>query len=151
MSTGTYIQVVLFLWNLQFIKLPGNRFTVTGCLHLFIHVLDFSIVTNDERPPFRKTAPLMNDTISFGNFLAWVAQDGIVQFQLFGKFRVVFHTVTTRGEIGNFEFANRFAVRTERQTLLRSATGKRFRKPRNHDSLFVFEIRKPVCLPITAC
>ena len=144
-------QSVLLLRNLQFSQLRSGIGAVVAGLHLFVNVFDFSIVANDEGPSFRNLATLINNTISFGNFPAGVAQNWIVQLQLFRKFRIVFYAVTTRGEIGNFEFANRFAVRTERQTLLRSATGKRFRKPRNHDSLFVFEIRKPVCLPITAC
>ena len=121
----------------------GTRF------HLLVDLQDFSIFANEDRPPEREFSFRGDHAVCTRDFTPRVAENRIIEFQLLGESSVDLGCVAARGEVGNVELANRFAVLTERLTLGRSASGKRFREPRDDDRFLSFEVRKFVSVSIT--
>ena len=96
---------------------------------------NFSVLADVKRPAIGKAA-LREHAVTLGGRFGWVAENGIVGVQGFGKRFVAlfaFHWVHAGREESYVEFANVLAALTERFALRRSATGEGFRKPSQHD------------------
>ena len=46
----------------------------------------------------------MDDPVGFGNLLAGIAQNGIVEFEFFGKTRIGLFVIAAGGEVCDVEF-----------------------------------------------
>ena len=69
----------------------------------------------------------MDHAVCFCYFLAGVAEDGVVRLNRLGEVDVALLAISgiaTGGEVGDVEFSQLFAARTERLALERSAPGK---------------------------
>ena len=121
-----------------------------GRLHTLVDVQDPAVGADNECPAFGIRPPFVDDPVRFGNVLAWIAKDRVIQFQFLREFGVVFDGVTARGEIGNVELLEFLAALTERQTFLRSAAGKGFGEPGDQDCPFAFVVRQFVRLAVAA-
>lgn len=100
--------------------------------------------------PEGKTTRIGHDAVCPGDLLSRVAKDRIVEFQGLSKRLVLVRCVATGCKVGNLEFPQGIAALTERLAFLRSATGKRFRVPRDHDDLLAGKIRQLVRLSVAA-
>jgi hypothetical protein len=80
---------------------------------LAIHVKDLTILANIERPPFRDCSTFMYHTVRLGDFLSWIAEDGIVDTKRFSKSFVVFRSICAGGKVGDIGVLESFAILTE--------------------------------------
>lgn len=108
---------------------------------LLVDVGDLTVLANDVCPAFRDGTRPVNDSVGLGNVFSRIAENRVIEFQLFRKCRVLFNAVTAGCEVGNVEFTQGFAARTERQTLLCSSTGECFGIPGDDDRLLPLEVR----------
>ena len=74
---------------------------------------DLALPIDEKCPTFGHGAPFVNHTIRLGYRLRRIAQNRIIQSQLFGELCVIFSCVTTGSEIGNIEFTQRVATLPE--------------------------------------
>ena len=130
----------LLLFYAELLEKADEIFTVGHRFHLLVNVQNPAVFANDKCPSFWHLSAFMDDAVCFRNFLSWIAENRIVEFQFFCKSGVLFDRVTAGGEVGHVVAANRIAVLTERQALFGSATGKGFREPCDHHGLFALEL-----------
>lgn len=108
-------------------------------LNFLVDVQHFTIKADYVSPSLRKRSGPADDAELFGDVFFRIAKDWVIQIQFLGKRCVVFHGITAGREVGNIEFFNSFAVRTERQAFFGSATGEGFGEPGNDDCLFALK------------
>ncbi len=141
--------LVLGFLELQLAKFLGDILTMRTDFHLVVNVGDLSLLVDEECCPTGKR-PILDKSIRLGHFPARITQNRIVKLQFFCESGIGFDVVATRSEVCDVKFAEDFAALTERLALGRSAPGKRFRKPGDHDSLLPFEIGQFVFLAVAA-
>lgn len=112
-----------------------------ACFDLLFNRQKFSVFADEKSPAPGESTAIIGDAEAACRVSCWVAEDGIVQVEFFCESGVIFSAVATRSEISDVVFAEGFTALTERFALGRSATGKRFRIPGNHDCLFSLEVR----------
>ncbi len=112
-----------------------------ACFDLLFNRQKFSVFAYEKSPAAGECTVVIGDSEAACRVSCWVAENGIVQVEFFCKSGVIFSAVTTRSEVSNVVFSKGLTALTERFALGRSATGKRFWIPGNHDSLFSLEVR----------
>ena len=81
-------------------------------LDLVVNEQNLAIFANIERRATGDLALSFIDSIGLGRDSVRIAENGIVGFQAFGKFFVLFWWIDARGKIRDIEFFERFAVIT---------------------------------------
>jgi hypothetical protein len=112
-------------------------------------VEDFAVFADVECPAEGDGALGGDDSIFLCSVFFRIAENGIVEVELFGEFGVVFLAVTAGGEVGYVEFLDG-VVRTERLALDCSAACEGFGEPGDNDGLLVFEVGEIVGLAVAA-
>jgi hypothetical protein len=103
-------------WRLQDLQLlqPGYSVGPSRCsFYLAVNVEDLSIFPNVKRPALRDGSTFMYHTVRLGDFLSWIAEDGIVDTKRFSKSFVVFRSICAGGEVGDVGVLEGFAILTE--------------------------------------
>lgn len=118
-------------------------------LHLLFDVQDLAILAHDESDSVRKSS-IVQDAVGFGNLRVRIAQDWVVEFQLFGESRVLLDRVAACCEVSDVVLTQGLTARTERFTFGRSATGEGFGIPGDNNRLLILELRKFVRLSVAA-
>ena len=134
--------------DLKFLQFGDAVLAVAGRFHLLVDEKDFSFRADVERPTLGERLPIVDNSVSLRSLLSRIAKNGVVQLKRLGELCVLFRRVTTGGKVGNVELTKGVAALTERLALSRSATGERFRIPRNYDRLLAAEIRQLVGLSV---
>jgi len=80
---------------------------------LAINVKDFAVLANIERPAFSDGSTLMYHSVRLGDFLSWIAEDGIVDTKRFSESFVVFRSICAGGKVGDIGVLESFAILTE--------------------------------------
>jgi hypothetical protein len=80
---------------------------------LAINIKDLTVLANIERPAFRDGSTFMYHTVCLGDFLSWIAEDGIVDTKRFSKSFVVFRSICAGGKVGDIGVLESFAILTE--------------------------------------
>jgi hypothetical protein len=80
---------------------------------LAINVKDFTVLTNIERPAFSDGSTFMYHSVRLGDFLSWIAEDGIVDTKRFSESFVVFRSICAGGKVGDIGVLESFAILTE--------------------------------------
>ena len=106
----------------------------------FVDEEDLSILADVKGPARGKFAFAADHAVGLGRLASGVAQDWVIQFKRLSKLLVRLRGIATGRKIADVELADFVAARTERLALGRSAAGKGFGKPGDHDGLFSFEI-----------
>ena len=119
-------------------------------LHALINEEDLSVFPDVKGPARGILAFAANHAVGLGRFASGVAQDWVIQFEGFSEFFVRLRGVATSGKISDVELADFLAARTERLAFSRSAPGKGFGKPGEHNRLFAFEVGELVGLAVAA-
>jgi hypothetical protein len=78
-----------------------------------VNVKNLAILANIKRPAFRDGSTFMDHTVSLGDFLSWIAEDGIVDAKRFGESLVLFRTICAGGKVGDMGVLEGFAILTE--------------------------------------
>lgn len=121
-----------------------------ACFHRSLDVEDLPIFPNVERGPGRILFASAEQPVGHGRDAFGIAQNGVVEFQRLGKFRVRFDIVTAGCEISDVVFPNFFATLTERLAFGRSSTGKGLGIPRHDHGLLAFVVGEFVGLAVTS-
>jgi hypothetical protein len=80
---------------------------------LAVNIKKFSVFSNVKRPAFRDWPPFVHHTVGLGDFLTWIAEDGIIDTKRFGESFVVFRGICAGGKVGDIGILERFAILTE--------------------------------------
>ena len=102
--------------------------------NLLLDVQDLPVLADDERPAFRNASPFVDDAVFLRGLLRGVAQQRVVEFQLFGEFRVQLDGVAACTKVRDVEFLQGLAALTERLAFDRSPRCVGLRVPRYDDS-----------------
>ena len=78
-----------------------------------INVKDFAVLANIERPAFSDGSTFMYHSVRLGDFLSWIAEDGIVDAKRFSESLVLFRTICAGGKVGDMGVLEGFAILTE--------------------------------------
>ena len=95
---------MLFLLDFQFFQLFSDDITVAFGLHVFIDVEDFAVLADDECPAFWEFDDFGQESVGLCRLFVRIAQDRVVELELFGEFGVFFDGITTGCEEGDVEF-----------------------------------------------
>ena len=133
----------LLCLDAQRLESLGGVGAVFAGFHFFVDFQNLAVLADVECPPMRERTKGGHHAVSLGGFFRGIAEDGVVRVNRLGEVDVAFAFLTVGGiaaggEVGDVEFPQLFAVRTERLTLLCSAPGKRLGEPRDHHRLFAF-------------
>ena len=109
-------------------------------LDLVIDVENFPVFPDVIGPSEGNFSLSVDDAVSGGGFLLWVAKNRVVEIQRFSKFLVGLGIITTCREVRHLKFADDIAAPTERLAFSSSATRERFRKPRQNHYLLSLEV-----------
>ena len=90
------------------------------------------------------------NAVSFGDRSVGIAQQWIIQIQLFGKLGVQFYGVTAGAKKGNVQSLKFFSAFTKRLAFFGSSSGECLGIPGYNHVLFVFELRKLVRFSISS-
>lgn len=103
-------------WRLQDLQILQPCYSICTCsrgFDLAIHVKDLTILANIESPALRDGSTFMYHAVRLGNFLSWIAEDGIVDTKRFSKSFVVFRSICAGGKVGDVGVPEGFAILTE--------------------------------------
>ena len=92
------------LWQLQYLQLLQTSHSVCAgrCgFDLAVNVEDLTLLANVKRPAFRDGSTFMHHPVSLGDFLSWIAEDGIVDTKRFSESFVVFRSICAGGKVGD--------------------------------------------------
>ena len=78
-----------------------------------INEKDLTILADVKRPAFRDGSTFMYHTVRLGDFLSWIAEDGIVDTKRFSESFVVFLSICAGGKVGDIGVLEGFAILTE--------------------------------------
>ena len=82
-------------------------------LDLAVNVKDLTILPNVERPALSNGSTFMHYTVSLGDFLSWIAEDGIIDSKRFSESFVVFRSICAGGKVGDIGVLEGLAILTE--------------------------------------
>lgn len=103
-------------WRLQNLQLlqTGDGVRAGRCgFDLAVNVEDLTLLANVKRPAFRDGSTFMYHPVSLGDFLSWIAKDGIVDTKRFSESFVVFRSICAGGKVGDIGVLEGFAILTE--------------------------------------
>jgi len=144
---------LLLLSHTQLFELRRNVGAVGLRADLRVDMENFPVFADVKCPAFGEVPLIVDHAVGSAHVLASVGQDRIIGAEGFGERLDSFFAVdriATGGEISHIELADFCAALTERLALGRSATGKDFGKPGEHDGSLPFEVRKLVRLAVAA-
>ncbi len=99
--------------NLQLLQ-SGNGIRTGRCgFDLPVDIEERSVFSNVKRPPFSDGSSFMYHTVRLGDFLTWIAENGIVDTKRFSESFVVFRTICAGGKVGDIGVFEGFAILTE--------------------------------------
>jgi hypothetical protein len=108
--------LILGPWRLQHLQLfQSGHSVLTGrrSFDLAVNVEDLTILGNVKRPAFSDGSSFMYHTVCLGDFLTWIAEDGIVDSKRFSESFVVFRSICAGGKVGDIGVLEGFAILTE--------------------------------------
>ena len=101
------------LQDLQLLQ-TGHSVCAGRCgFDLAVNVEDLTLLANVKRPAFRDWSTFMYHPVSLGDFLSWIAEDGIVDTKRFSESFVVFRSICAGGKVGDIGVLESFAILTE--------------------------------------
>lgn len=140
----------VFSGDAEFLQLGHDIFAVRSRFHAGIDMQNLPVFPNVVSPPGSHLPSVGQEAVSRGGLSFGIAQDRIIQVEGFGEFLVHVGGIAAGGEIGDVEFPDFLAARTERLAFGRSAAGEGLGKPSHHDGLFAFEIGQLISLAVAA-
>ncbi len=147
------LAAALLCLDAQLLERLGAIVAVGGGLDLFVDFQNLAVFADVKCPPMREGPKGGHHAVGLGGGFGGVAEDGVVRLNRLGEVDVALLAVSgiaTGGEVGDVEFSQLFAARTERLALERSAPGKCLGKPGDHHRLFAFVIGELVGVAIAA-
>ena len=145
--------MALLCLDAQRLECLGGVGAVGAELDLFVYLQNLAVLADVKRPPMREGSKGSHHAVGLGGGFGGVAEDGVVRLNRLGEVDVAVLAVgwvAAGGEVGDVEFPQLFAVRTERLTLLCSAPGKRLGEPGDHYRLFALEAGELVGVAVAA-
>jgi len=101
------------LQHLQLFQSGDGILTGRCGFDLAVNVEDLAILGNVKRPAFRDGSSFMYHSVRLGDFLTWIAEDGIVNTKRFSESFVVLRSICAGGKVGDIGVLEGFAILTE--------------------------------------
>jgi hypothetical protein len=128
---------LLLLRNLQFLQFCDDVLTGIRGIHHLVDCQDLSIRTDIERPAIGQfteiSSVIPENAVLICGLLGWISEEREVCVFLFCERDVLFQGIGADHEVCDVECSNESTALTERSAFGGSATGKRFREPRQYD------------------
>ena len=143
----------LLCLDAQLLERLGAVVAVGAGIDFLVDLQNLAVLANVKCPPMREWPKGGHHAVFLGRLFRRVAEDGVVRLNRLCKVDVALLAVSgiaTGGEVGDVEFSQLFAARTERLALERSAPGKCLGKPGDYHRLFAFVIGELVGVTIAA-